>query len=115
VLSGGDVVDVANLPSALRATGASALRATGASALRATGASAQEDPGRAEPALATAPPSLLLHEAVAALERSLIEKALEQAAGNRSEAARLLGIGRAQLYVKMEDYGLGGPRRGRAG
>jgi DNA-binding NtrC family response regulator len=107
VLSGGDVVDVANLPSALRATGASALPATGASA--------QEDPGRAEPAVATAPRSLLLHEAVAALERSLIEKALEQAAGNRSEAARLLGIGRAQLYVKMEDYGLGGPRRGRAG
>ena len=107
VLSGGEVVDVANLPSALRGSGASASGAIVASA--------PQDPGGADPALATAPPSLLLHEAVAALERSLIERALEQAAGNRSEAARLLGIGRAQLYVKMEDYGLGGPRRGRGG
>jgi len=37
----------------------------------------------------------------------MIADALERAQGNRSEAARQLGIARAQLYLKMEEYGLG--------
>jgi two-component system response regulator AtoC len=49
-----------------------------------------------------------LKEAVAALERRLISDALDRAGGNRSEAARQLGIARAQLYLKMEEYGIGG-------
>jgi DNA-binding NtrC family response regulator len=40
------------------------------------------------------------------LERRLISRALEQAGGNRSEAARQLGIGRAQLYAKLDEHGL---------
>ena len=48
-----------------------------------------------------------LKEAVAALEKRMIVSALERAHGNRSEAARQLGIGRPQLYAKMEEYGLG--------
>jgi DNA-binding NtrC family response regulator len=51
---------------------------------------------------------LTLKDAVAALERRMIVEALERGGGNRSEAARQLGIGRAQLYLKMEEYGLGG-------
>jgi two-component system, NtrC family, response regulator AtoC len=51
---------------------------------------------------------LPLKEAVAALERRMIADALERAGGNRSEAARQLGIARAQLYLKMEEYGIGG-------
>ena len=38
----------------------------------------------------------------------MIADALERAGGNRSEAARQLGIARAQLYLKMEEYGIGG-------
>jgi DNA-binding NtrC family response regulator len=57
---------------------------------------------------------LSLKEAVAALERRMIADALERAGGNRSEAARQLGIARAQLYLKMEEYGIRG-RGERAG
>jgi DNA-binding NtrC family response regulator len=40
----------------------------------------------------------------------MIVRALEAARGNRSEAARQLGIGRPQLYAKMDEYGLGGEK-----
>jgi DNA-binding NtrC family response regulator len=50
---------------------------------------------------------LSLHAATATLERRLIAKALERAKGNRSAAARLLGIGRPLLYTKLEEHGLG--------
>ena len=40
------------------------------------------------------------------LERQAIQKALRQTAGNVSEAARRLGIGRTTLYRKMVSYGL---------
>jgi two-component system response regulator AtoC len=82
VLCGGEVIDVPNLPEAL----------TGA----AVPTSVEED--------------LPLRDAVAALEKRLIVRALERAGGNRSEAARQLGIGRPVLYAKMEAYGLGGGR-----
>jgi len=42
-----------------------------------------------------------LHRNLRATERGLIERALRKAGGNRAEAARLLGIARPQLYVKM--------------
>jgi DNA-binding NtrC family response regulator len=45
------------------------------------------------------------------LERSLIEKALEKAAGNRARAARLLGISRPTLIYRIEKYGMGGEER----
>jgi DNA-binding NtrC family response regulator len=50
----------------------------------------------------SAPPSL--REAVSSLEKKMILESLERANGNRSEAARQLGIGRPQLYAKMEEY-----------
>jgi len=43
---------------------------------------------------------------VEAYERGLILSALESARGNRSEAARLLNIGRATLHDKLRKYGL---------
>jgi transcriptional regulator of acetoin/glycerol metabolism len=46
--------------------------------------------------------SLLLSER----EREVIEVALQQAAGNRSEALRVLGIGRSTLYRKLKEHGL---------
>ena len=41
-----------------------------------------------------------------ALERSLVSKALMQARHNKTRAARLLGLTRAQLYSRIEKYGL---------
>ena len=43
------------------------------------------------------------------LERELILKALERAAGNKSQAARLLGLTRRTLYSRMERHGLRKP------
>jgi two-component system nitrogen regulation response regulator GlnG len=43
---------------------------------------------------------------LATMERSLIEKALGQSRGNKSKAARLLGLSRAQLYSRLEKYGV---------
>ncbi len=40
------------------------------------------------------------------LEKSLIERALRQAQGNKSRAAELLGIHRRLLYEKMREYGV---------
>ena len=39
-------------------------------------------------------------------ERRLITEALNRTAGNVPEAAKLLGIGRATLYRKIEEYGI---------
>ena len=92
-LAGGEVIDVPNLP----------------------------EPVRDERERHTPEPNeeaVTLHEAVAALEKRLIVGALARAGGNRSEAARQLGIGRSQLYAKMEEYGidaLGGPDEGSSG
>jgi transcriptional regulator with PAS, ATPase and Fis domain len=41
-----------------------------------------------------------------ALERSLVIKALSQARHNKTRAAKLLGLTRAQLYTRIEKYGL---------
>jgi len=43
---------------------------------------------------------------VEALEKSLLERALRQAEGNKAKAAELLGIHRRLLYDKMREYGL---------
>ena len=80
VLAGGEIIDVVNLPEAVRDERERHV--------------AEDGP-------------VVLRDAVAALEKRLIERALERAKGNRSEAARQLGIGRPQLYAKMEEYGIG--------
>lgn len=50
--------------------------------------------------------SLRLTEAVAGVERSLIDAALRRAAGNQAKAAHYLGIPRTTLRDKMTKYGL---------
>jgi two-component system NtrC family response regulator len=40
------------------------------------------------------------------VERGLVAEALTKSAGNKSKAARLLGLTRAQLYSRIEKYGL---------
>jgi DNA-binding NtrC family response regulator len=40
------------------------------------------------------------------MERSFIERALNQSKGNKSQAARLLGLTRAQLYWRLDKHGI---------
>jgi DNA-binding NtrC family response regulator len=52
-----------------------------------------------------------LAASVEKLERVLIEQALERSAGNISETARVLGLTRRGLYLKMERLGVEGAKR----
>jgi DNA-binding NtrC family response regulator len=83
---GGEIIDVGSLPEALK------VRTSRASA--ALGSPSQPIP---------------LRDAIAQLEKRMILEALERTKNNRSEAARQLGIGRPQLYAKMEEHGIGRP------
>ena len=47
-----------------------------------------------------------LEQAVGVLERRMVARALERAAGNKAEAARLLGINRQHLYSKLKELGI---------
>jgi DNA-binding NtrC family response regulator len=63
----------------------------------------------AAPAAGEPPPasdSLVLRDALAATERRVIRQALEQEQWNRTQAARVLGISRRQLFDKIRQYGL---------
>ncbi len=84
-VSAAEVIDAPDLPAALRETSV---------------------PRESEAGAAGAYESMPLREALAALEKHLISRALEKAGGNRAEAARILGIARPQLYVKLEEHGL---------
>ncbi len=55
---------------------------------------------------AGSPPPLGLKERLEAFERGLILEELQRCGGNRSEAARRLGIGRVTLLERMKRYGL---------
>jgi DNA-binding NtrC family response regulator len=85
-MCGGEIIDTPDLPTPVR--------------------EGSQTPGSL-PADAAPTSRMSLKEAVSALEKRMIAEALERAGGNRSEAARQLGIARAQLYLKMEEYGLG--------
>jgi DNA-binding NtrC family response regulator len=87
VMCSADVIDVGDLPPTLAS---SAPRSLGAF-------EAYED--------------LPMRDAVSALEKHMIARALERSSGNRAEAARLLGIARPQLYTKLEEHGLADPKR----
>ncbi|MCI0493643.1 sigma-54 dependent transcriptional regulator [candidate division KSB1 bacterium] len=49
---------------------------------------------------------LNLNETLAAVEKQLIEKAMNETKGNKNQAARLLRIGTSLLYYKLEKYNL---------
>jgi DNA-binding NtrC family response regulator len=66
-------------------------------------------PGLAVPELAA--PAVIdwdgtLEAAIASLEACMLARALAAASGNRSEAARRLGLSRQQLYRKLDQHGL---------
>jgi DNA-binding NtrC family response regulator len=53
------------------------------------------------------PQDASLGDALDIAARQAIEEALRRAAGNRGEAARLLGVSRTTLWKRMRDFGLG--------
>jgi Fis family transcriptional regulator len=57
--------------------------------------------------------NIFLPQAIELLERSMIQRALEQSGGNQSAASKQLGIHRNTLQRKMQDFELGNgrPRR----
>jgi two-component system, NtrC family, response regulator HydG len=55
---------------------------------------------------ATAGPQASLKERLDAYERGLIVAALDEASGNRTHAARALGLNRGTLHSKLHKYGL---------
>jgi DNA-binding NtrC family response regulator len=60
-------------------------------------------PGVFDPPAAAGMP---FHDAVASWERHLIEQALQASHGNKSDAARRLGIHRRLLYEKLAQFGM---------
>jgi len=70
------------------------------------------DPGDAPSWVPEIPPEGLSLEV---LERELMLKALDMARGNKSQAARLLGLTRRTLYSRMERHGLRKPGEGEEG
>jgi transcriptional regulator with PAS, ATPase and Fis domain len=58
--------------------------------------------GAADPEAPLPPGGVDLDE----IERAYIEKALERTRGNKAKASRLLGLTRAQLYSRLDKYGL---------
>jgi two-component system response regulator AtoC len=63
-------------------------------------------PGKAASETARPPIPVSLHDQVAAFERRIIAQALAAAAGNRSRAARLLGLSRTTLFDRLRKYQL---------
>jgi two-component system response regulator HydG len=49
---------------------------------------------------------LNLNDTLATIEKQLIERAMNETAGNKSQAAKLLGIQTSLLYYKLEKYGM---------
>jgi DNA-binding NtrC family response regulator len=94
VMCSAEVIDVADLPPALALSRAAGVLSRPAGAFDAF-------------------EGMPLREALGALEKHLVERALDRSGGNRAEAARLLGIARPQLYTKMDEHGLGDPKRRR--
>jgi two-component system response regulator HydG len=67
-------------------------------------------PRRAAPAARPSEPAgAPLPLSLAAYERSVLERALREAGGNATDAARRLGIGRSTFYRKLASHGLRAP------
>lgn len=54
--------------------------------------------------------NVFLQEAIEILERSMIQRVLDQSAGNQCAASKQLGIHRNTLQRKMQEYGIGNGR-----
>jgi DNA-binding NtrC family response regulator len=88
-----------------------AARALGpiASALPADRATAADEPEISEPAAQTMLDGA--RRAAAELEKHRILDALERCAGNQTHAARMLGVSRRTLMMRLDRYGIRRPRK----
>jgi two-component system, NtrC family, response regulator HydG len=68
----------------------------------------QENPFEGARGPLLSPNGMDLNEVVEEMEARLIREALDQAAGVKAEAARLLGLKPSALYYKLEKYGIEG-------
>jgi two-component system, NtrC family, response regulator HydG len=73
---------------------------------KAAGATTTPPPATTTPAATAPAPGLELKDRVDAYERGILVQALEQHHGNRSHAARALGVNRATLHAKLRKYSL---------
>jgi DNA-binding NtrC family response regulator len=73
-------------------------------------------PAEIRPAQPAAPPASGIQPGLSLenAERLLIERTLQATAGNRQQAAQMLGIGQRTLYRKLKQYGLTQPTDGAA-
>lgn len=94
LLAAGEYVTRGDLPGEVTGHGATAATATAAAVSSASSASWAP----------VAPSSYALHDR--ATEEEQIRRALAAAGGNKSQAARLLGVDRKTLYNKMRLYGI---------
>jgi DNA-binding NtrC family response regulator len=65
-----------------------------------------EDATSGEPAVPVVPKELSLSEIRSSVEREHVQKVLEDASGNKTQAARLLGISRPTLNRIIRDHQL---------
>jgi len=100
LFSEGDAIDVRDLPEDLR--GVDAKAANGRAAARLEPTLPAVEPGNASM-------KDIVRQATLEIERDLIQKALDETAGNVTRAATLLGISRKGLQNKMKDFGLRDP------
>lgn len=70
----------------------------------------EETPGAVRELCTLPAEGLDLEQRLAEVERGLLQQALERTGGNRTEAARLLGISFRSLRYKVQKYGVTGPR-----
>jgi two-component system response regulator AtoC len=97
ILSDGGLITAADLPISVTRQDSQTARAASRAATAVLGATAATTP-------------FLPSEGVDldSLERDYVREALKKARFNKSKAAKLLGLTRAQLYSRIEKYGLGG-------
>jgi len=98
ILSDGGLITAAHLPIGVTRRDSPAAR----TAPRGSGSAATEATAATNPLL---PPEGVDLES---LERDYVKEALKKARFNKSKAAKLLGLTRAQLYSRIEKYGLEG-------
>jgi transcriptional regulator with GAF, ATPase, and Fis domain len=103
IMADGDYIRTEHLPVTMPREGTPSRRRDGDPAEQAARQAEDPEPAAASASAAALPPDGLNLEEI---ERSLVVKALLQARYNKTRAAKLLGLTRAQLYSRIEKYGL---------
>jgi two-component system response regulator AtoC len=101
VLADGDAITVADVQREMSAQAEFKTQLTMASVARRPLAAASEESDAPPPSTA-----LTMEQTLKDAERQALDRALRHAGGNRTVAARILGVSRATVYTKMQEYGI---------